>query len=117
IQRPIPIWFGGGAEPVMKRIAKLADGWMPQFQPDERGYGLLEKMRGYAREYGRDPKKIGLEGRTAIKAAEESKWKDVADGWRRMGATHFSANTMGDGLKGPDQHIKRLEAFRRAVPA
>ena len=29
VQRPIPIWFGGVAEPVLKRAARLGDGWMP----------------------------------------------------------------------------------------
>src|SRR5213593_1990519 len=36
IQRPIPIWFGGGAEPALKRAAKLGDGWMPASRkPDD----------------------------------------------------------------------------------
>ena len=33
VQRPIPVWMGGGAEPVLRRIARLADGWFPQFRP------------------------------------------------------------------------------------
>ena len=36
VQRPIPLWFGGGDERVLRRIARLADGWMPQFEPDDR---------------------------------------------------------------------------------
>src|SRR4029453_17668221 len=27
VQRPIPIWLGGGAEQVLRRIARLGDGW------------------------------------------------------------------------------------------
>ena len=30
-QRPIPIWMGGAAEPAVKPIARLADGWVPPF--------------------------------------------------------------------------------------
>ena len=32
VQRPIPLWFGGSAEPVLERTARLADGWMPNFK-------------------------------------------------------------------------------------
>ncbi len=37
VQRPIPIWFGGGAPKVVERIGRLGDGWFPQFQPDSAG--------------------------------------------------------------------------------
>ena len=40
VQRPIPLWFGGGDERVLRRIARLADGWMPQFEPDDAGRAL-----------------------------------------------------------------------------
>ena len=39
------------------RIARLADGWMPQFEPDAAGRALLARMQGYARECGRDPRR------------------------------------------------------------
>ena len=52
IQRPIPLWLGGGrpgVETVIERIGRLADGWFPQFAPDDVGRATLERMRGYAR--------------------------------------------------------------------
>src|SRR3989442_10997287 len=33
IQRPIPVWMGGESEVVVRRAARLADGWMPHFRP------------------------------------------------------------------------------------
>ena len=33
IQRPIPIWFGGRAEQLLRRVARLGDGWFPLFRP------------------------------------------------------------------------------------
>jgi probable F420-dependent oxidoreductase len=46
IQRPIPLWLGGGtnAEPVIERVGRLADGWFPQFAPDATGRAALERM-------------------------------------------------------------------------
>jgi probable F420-dependent oxidoreductase len=115
VQRPIPIWLGGGAEPVIRRIARLADGWMPQFQPDGHGHEMLERMRGYAREYGRDPAKIGLDGRMRVPLDDADTWADTVARWRSIGATHVSVNTMGEGLSGATGHIKRLEHFMEAV--
>ena len=31
VQQPIPIWFGGHADPVLQRVARLGDGWMPNY--------------------------------------------------------------------------------------
>ena len=36
-QRPIPIWIGGHKDVAVHRAARLADGWLPLFPPDERG--------------------------------------------------------------------------------
>ncbi len=117
VQRPIPIWIGGGAGPVLRRIARMADGWMPQFRPDDAGRELLDRMRGYAREYGRDPASIGIEGRLSIRVANEKQWTSQVSAWRSIGASHLSVATMGDGIAGPDKNIERLERFRKAVPA
>jgi len=35
VQRPTPVWMGGMAEPVLKRVAQISDGWFPQFQPGD----------------------------------------------------------------------------------
>src|SRR3989475_1201724 len=53
VQRPIPIWLGGRAEAVVKRVGRLADGWFPQFPPDKAGEDMLNRMRDYARQAGR----------------------------------------------------------------
>src|SRR2546421_1717509 len=57
IQRPIPIWFGVGSrtQPVppdaaLRRIARLADGWSPNFTPDAQGRVLVDRVHGYTRE-------------------------------------------------------------------
>ncbi len=118
VQRPIPVWLGGGAsDTVLRRIARLADGWMPQWQPNDEGLESLERMRGFASEIGRDHSEIGLDGRIPLTADNSDSWAEMTDGWRTAGATHTSIVTMNDGLKGADAHIRRLEEYRAAVPA
>ena len=40
VQRPIPVWFGGMADPVLRRIARLGNGWFPNGKPDEKIYSF-----------------------------------------------------------------------------
>src|ERR671936_271297 len=43
VQRPIRVWFGGMSEPVIKRLAKMGDGWFPQFQHSDEARATLER--------------------------------------------------------------------------
>jgi probable F420-dependent oxidoreductase len=127
VQRPIPVWFGGGSdralfgekanEKVIRRIARLGDGWIQLPMPQPRAKELIDLMHGFAREYGRDPAQIGVEQRLELRLKTQDTWVDQADGWRDMGLTHLSVTTDPDGVCGVDAHIKRLELFRQAVPA
>ena len=66
IQRPIPIWFGGSDDRALRRLARLGDGWFPLMGPDDTCRAAIDKIGSYAREAGRDPKSIGIEGRVMI---------------------------------------------------
>ena len=63
MQRPIPVWIGGSSPPAYRRTGRLADGWFPQVPPGPR----LDEARAIvdeaAREAGRDPATLGMEGR------------------------------------------------------
>ena len=115
VQRPIPLWMGGGAEPVIRRIARMADGWFPQFRPDDRGRETLQRLHDYAREAGRDPGGIGIEGRTSIGGGSPDDWAAEVEAWRALGATHLGVNTMGAGLTSPADHIDALRRFKESA--
>jgi alkanesulfonate monooxygenase SsuD/methylene tetrahydromethanopterin reductase-like flavin-dependent oxidoreductase (luciferase family) len=107
-QRPIPIWMGSYrevVERVIRRIARISDGWMPQFPPDEAFKDLMERFRGYAREAGRDPATIGIEcGVPARKGDNPETWVERALAYKSLGATHLRVMT-GGGLS-PREHIE-----------
>ena len=44
VQRPIPIWIGGGVDAVLQRIGRIGDGWFPQVRPDESGRAALARL-------------------------------------------------------------------------
>ncbi len=111
VQRPIPIWMGGGAETVMGRIARIADGWFPQFPPGPQGGEQIAKLRGLVRDAGRSEDAVGIEGRISIANAQEPEWGALLEGWRGIGATHVSLNTMYAKLPSPQDHIDALRRF------
>jgi alkanesulfonate monooxygenase SsuD/methylene tetrahydromethanopterin reductase-like flavin-dependent oxidoreductase (luciferase family) len=111
IQRPIPVWMGGVVEPVLKRAARIADGWFPQFRPGPEGAETIERLRGYLREAGRRPEDFGVEGRISMFNTPEDQWAAALEGWRAMGATHVSFNSMNAGLASPQAHIDAIRRF------
>jgi probable F420-dependent oxidoreductase len=120
VQRPIPIWFGGGkTEAVVKRIARLGDGWFPQVRPDDTGRAALEQFRQFAREAGRDPTDLGIETRVKVGSNGEELEQALRDysTWNEMAVTHVSVNTMGHGFKTADDHIEAIQRFKEALNA
>ena len=115
-RRPIPIWMGGESDVVVKRAARLADGWMPHFRPGAEAQAVVDRLHGSIKEAGRDPASFGIEGRmTLSQVPPEQRTKELA-GWRAMrGVTHLSIHTVGLGLKAPGEHVKALEDFKKDV--
>jgi probable F420-dependent oxidoreductase len=116
VQRPIPIWFGGGEEPVLRRIARLGDGWFPQGRPDSpEVQGRVQRLRAYARGAGRDLASIGIEGRAGAANATPEEWAKTAAAWKELGATHLCLNTMGAGFKTLAEHLLALRRFHEVA--
>lgn len=117
VRSRIPVWFGGNAEAVLRRAGQLGDGWLPQRVPDEVSAGMLDRVRSYAREAGRNPADIGFEARLVLQEIPESQQADFVVGWRRLGATHLCISTMGLGLTTVSDHIAVLkDALARLGP-
>ncbi len=114
IARSIPIWIGGHADAVLRRTARLADGWMPVLPPDDHARAEVEKLRGYAREAGRDPAEIGVESFFTIRDRSPSDWLEWIDAWERLGATHLSLSTQLSGFTSPAEHIDTIRRFKEA---
>lgn len=112
VQRPIAVWMGGMAEPVLRRAARLADGWFPQFRPGPEGRETIERLRGYLRDAGRDPVAFGIEGRVSIFNTPETDWAAALEGWRDLGASHVTLNTMNAGFTSPRQHLDAVARFK-----
>jgi alkanesulfonate monooxygenase SsuD/methylene tetrahydromethanopterin reductase-like flavin-dependent oxidoreductase (luciferase family) len=55
----VPIWLASNdVEPGLKRVARLADGWLNNLTSPAVYRGCLERIRAYAAGFGRDPETI-----------------------------------------------------------
>ncbi len=115
VQRPIPIWFGGGADRVLRRMARLGDGWIANTMLPEQGRPLVEKLRAALEAAGRDPAAFGIDIRVNARLTPELEWDAYVAGWRALGATHLCINTMGLGFTDLDQHLEVLRRFKAAA--
>lgn len=115
VQRPIPIWFGGHAEAVLKRIAMMGDGWMPNYSHAAEALPSLEKIYRYREEAGRSKLPFGLEARIRYGEGKAEDWLKTMREWEKAGATHISFNTMGCGFNTPQAHLNAIQAFARAL--
>jgi probable F420-dependent oxidoreductase len=115
VQRPIPIWFGGIADAVLERMARLGDGWIANQTAPEKFQVAVEKLRGYLSQAGRDLSAFGLDMRIGLKASPRDQWGKEVEVWRGLGVTHLCFNTMGAGLTSAQQHIDAIQYFKAEI--
>lgn len=126
---PVPIWLGGGrgafgsgasagrARRVLDRVARLADGWMPNVLPGAELAEALAYVRARSADAGRDPAGLGLQGNVfARRNAGEGALHRQIDAWMDAGATRVTVNAIGGGFSS-DEHIELLSWAGKVVDA
>lgn len=114
-QRPIPIWIGGNAEAVLRRTARLADGWMPNYRVPGDARASLESLFRFLEGEKRSRSSFGVEARLAYGDGDPGQWERTIREWQDLGATHLSFNTMGAGFDTPSKHLAAIRKFASMV--
>lgn len=114
VQRPIPIWFGGSSDAVVKRAVELGDGWMPIIPPDEQAEAKLATLRAHLKAFGRDPATFGIEGWIRVNERDPQRWAAAADGWRKLGADMAMLYPMYR-MESFDEQIETLRRFKEVA--
>lgn len=112
---PIPILIGsGGADPVLRRVVRKADGWMPLLIPGLDPIDMVTavtRLRQFAEDAGRDPSTLPIHGRAylgpgyqaAVEQAMELGFADCSIGFNRLANPGFT-------------HAQHLAAIIEAKP-
>ena len=120
VQRPIPLWIGGGRpgtpappEPVLRRIATLADGWFPADGIHLTSYAqeTVDRLNALIIDAGRDPADVGLECRIRLQNKEPDEWLREAESVKRLGARYLTLETRGV-HHSPAGHIDAIGRFK-----
>ncbi len=110
-QQPIPIWFGGQSDPVIRRAARMGDGWMPLYNSPEEARSGLDSLDEQLAAAGRSRAGFGIEARIRYGSGDPAEWQRLLEGWQTAGATHISLLTTGCGFTTPQEHIAALGHF------
>jgi probable F420-dependent oxidoreductase len=120
VQRPIPIWMGGGVgrggivKPALRRVARIADGWCPLPAADR---DMMNEARsllnGYLKEAGRDPDNFAIEMRTMSRGGPEA-WARDYEIEKSLGTDYFTV-VPGGVERGVGPHLEALRSFKEAV--
>lgn len=115
VQQPIPVWFGGGADAVLRRMARLGQGWFANGSVNDAQKAKVEQLHGYLAAEGRDPATFGIDGRLNIGTIPRADWAKTVDQWRQLGATQMGAVTMNAGFDSIDAHLNAFRQFKKEV--
>ena len=110
MQRPIPVWLGAMAEPALRRVGRIADGWFPLTGPGPRLDAALATVRTPPPRRGATPAPSASKAESSAGDAEPAAIAEQAAAWREAGATHLGVDTMRAGLETTQEHIAALTA-------
>lgn len=127
VQQPIPIWMAAtraSGLKVLRRIARLADGVIPEWSPGDEAREKLAFILEEARKAGREPIEIGAEPKIALRAgehragteqggmkADEELAAEVAQ-WQEIGVTHIEFKSRSCGLATVEDHLREVSRFK-----
>ncbi|MEA2737844.1 MAG: hypothetical protein QOH05_1151 [Acetobacteraceae bacterium] len=107
---PIPIWFGSeSGETALRRVARLADGWMSLGDPT----ADLPALHRFMREAGRDPVAMRVRGPLMADDSGEVAWVAAARRLQASGVTLINI-AAPVGLT-PSEALRRIARVRRVL--
>lgn len=83
---PLDIWIGGKSDAILKRVARIGDGWFPALTTPAEFKHDMTKLLGFGEEIGRQvsPREAGVLLLTQITDDPEAGWRSIAPFFRSL---------------------------------
>lgn len=114
-EQRIQVWFGGIAPPLLRRCAKLGDGWFPLGTPNEESAKALEVMRTAREAAGKTWSSFGIQAQAQYRGGNPERWQRHAKRWSSLGCTHLAIATHNAGNTSVQEHIAAAREYLDAV--
>ena len=113
--QPIPIWFGGGAPVLLKRCARLGDGWMPLMGANDAAKEALAFLKAEREKAGKTWDGFGVQAQAQFAGGGPERWKKHYDQWQALGATHMAIATHNAEPTDVNGHLDRVSQYMAAI--
>jgi len=112
---PIPIWFGGAAPALLKRCARLGDGWIPLMGANSAAADAIMKLKEERNLAGKSWDGFQIQAQAQYAGGTEERWQSHSDKWEALGATKIAIATHNAGETDVDGHLRRIEEYFAVV--
>lgn len=112
---PIPVWFGGGSPALLKRCARLGDGWMPLGGANDKSSAAIATIRTEREAAGMSMDGFGIQAQAQYAGGDSDRWRSHAQRWEALGATHLAIATHNAGPTDAQGHLDRIAEYLAAV--
>ena len=112
-QGTIPIWMGGTADKVIRRAAKLADGWIADESISDDLELFIEKLWNYLDVFEKDATDFKIINYLQTGKIPRSEWASHLNTWGSLGVTHvvvIPSSSWGQN-KNLSDHLEELQSF------
>ena len=111
----IPIWFGGGAPALLRRCARLGDGWIPIGIPNETSAQMIETLKTEREKAGLSWESFGIQAQAQVRGGNPDRWRQHYQAWEQLGCTHIAVATHTVGNQSVEDHLSAAGDYFDAI--
>ena len=111
----VPIWFGGIAPALLRRCARLGDGWVPLGGPNDASAEALATIREHREAAGLPWEGFGIQAQAQYRGGTPERWHNHASRWKNLGCSHLAIATHNAGNATMEDHLRAAGEYLDAV--